>query len=578
VRRQLAYYVARHGFEIGDYSFGAPTVLFFKDEGRLKIGKYCSIAAGATFVLGGNHRTDTVTTFPLGRMTGNYRPEEMPRSRGDIVLGSDVWVAANAVILSGVTIGDGAVIGAGSVVIHDIPPYAMVFGNPARVMSKRFPDEIVNALLELRWWDLDDKEVQLLRPFLQSTDIAAFIDACSKLRGLPQQRVPAAVPRLQRLSASEVSSTASTPGMTSEEAAAAKVVAVIQHECPGFSVADLDKPFEEIGIDSFGMLIVRTQVEEALQRTIDDATWGLVSTPADMVRALAAVSLPHGRSGASEAAVERRQYELNMPQMALGGLSESWLFKEFGDIHWSMITKGLGAQSRTLQDGSGDRLYATFTRFRFDSTSALAAYAENERIVVDAQISRYGAGLFFSEVVASGDHKSVRARLMSSFSKIGETGSNTSLLKGQPQIPPDCNIPTLANLPAFGLEYRARRTEELAAPIFECEYEILPSHDINGVGLLYFAAYPMINDICAARHGGRLLATGFSTRQRDVFYFSNSDPDETLIYRLHRWVAGDDRIEMEASISRKSDGVLMAYIMTEKDACGGSAATRNGTQ
>ena len=98
VRRQLAYYVARHGFEIGDYSFGAPVVIFFKDEGRLKIGKYCSIAAGATFVLGGNHRTDTITTFPLGRVSGDYRPEEMPKSRGDIVLGSDVWVAANAVI------------------------------------------------------------------------------------------------------------------------------------------------------------------------------------------------------------------------------------------------------------------------------------------------------------------------------------------------------------------------------------------------------------------------------------------------------------------------------------------------
>ena len=152
------------------------------------------------------------------------------------------------------------------------------------------------------------------------------------------------------------------------------------------------------------------------------------------------------------------------------------------------------------------------------------------------------------------------------------------MLKGQPEIPPDCDIPTLPDLPAFGHEYRARRAEKLASPIFECEYEIVPSHDINGVGLLYFAAYPTINDICAMRHAGRSLATGFSTRQRDVFYFSNSDPDETLIYRLHRWTASDDRIEMEASISRKSDGVLMAYITTAKDACGASRAARNDIQ
>ena len=207
--------------------------------------------------------------------------------------------------------------------------------------------------------------------------------------------------------------------MTSEAApsAAAKVVAVIQRECPGFSAADLDTPFERLGLDSFGMLIVRTQVEEVLDRMIDDSTWGSVVTPADIVQAVVAAASPARRSGSAEVAAERRHYNLNMPQMALGGLSESWLFKEFGDIHWSMITKGLGSASHQLQDANGDRLYATFTRFQFDSTSALVAYAENERVDVDARISRYGAGMFFSEVAATGDHKSVRARLMSSFFK-----------------------------------------------------------------------------------------------------------------------------------------------------------------
>jgi probable biosynthetic protein (TIGR04098 family) len=103
------------------------------------------------------------------------------------------------------------------------------------------------------------------------------------------------------------------------------------------------------------------------------------------------------------------------------------------------------------------------------------------------------------------------------------------------------------------------------SPIFECEYEIIPPHDINGVGLLYFAAYPIIIDICATRYAGRAFATGFSTRRRDIFYFANSDADDTLIYRIHHWRADPQQIELEASLSRKSDGVLMAYAVASKD-------------
>src|SRR5689334_4645479 len=157
LRRRLIRYVRDHGFEIGDYSIGVPEIRFFDGSSRLIVGKFCSIAAGATFVLGGGHRTDFVSTFPFGDMTGELGPSDQPRSRGNIVVGSDVWVAANAVVLSGVTIGHGAVIGAGAVVIDDVPPYAVVFGNPARVVSKRFSEARIAQLLETRWWDLDDE-------------------------------------------------------------------------------------------------------------------------------------------------------------------------------------------------------------------------------------------------------------------------------------------------------------------------------------------------------------------------------------------------------------------------------------
>src|SRR5262249_34983914 len=191
----------------------------------------------------------------------------------------------------------------------------------------------------------------------------------------------------------------------------------------------------------------------------------------------------------------------------IGGLSESWVFKEFGDIHWSILAKGLNRPSHLLQDGSGERLYATFTRIRLDATCAFASFKENERVQFDVGMSRYAAGIYFSEGRGRGESGAVRATLASSFSKAEAQDSNTSLIKGVPELPADCNIPALAELPEFARDYRARRSEDLGQPIFECEYEIIPGYDINGVGLLYFAAYPMINDICAVRHAGRSFAT-----------------------------------------------------------------------
>ena len=126
------------------------------------------------------------------------------------------------------------------------------------------------------------------------------------------------------------------------------------------------------------------------------------STAGDIVRAIGTGGTAPSVASGPAAAVERRSYQLNMPQMALGGLSESWLFKELGDIHWRLIARGLGTPSHEIADANGERLYATFTRFRLNSSAGLAAYRENERIDLEAQASRYGAGLYFSEVTAAG--------------------------------------------------------------------------------------------------------------------------------------------------------------------------------
>jgi probable biosynthetic protein (TIGR04098 family) len=357
----------------------------------------------------------------------------------------------------------------------------------------------------------------------------------------------------------------------------AHVVALIGRECPGFSAADMNTPFDRLGIDSVGMLMIHSYIEETTGKTVEHREWQRVVTPADVVAVLSTAMSSDLRDSAV-AANEQRSYALNMPQMAVSGLSESWLFKELGDMHWSVLAKGLGSPAHKLQDSGGERIYATFTRIQVVYSTPLTQYRENERIDIDVRMSRFGAGLYFSDAAVKGDGKSIDAQLMSTFAKFGDRASNMSLLKGLPEVPPDCDIPVLSELPEFGRVYRARRDESFPGTIFECEYEITPPYDINGVGLLYFAAYPIINDICAARFAGRSLMTGFSTIRRDVCYFGNSNADDVLIYRLHEWSSDNGLVNMRSSISRKSDGSVIAHIATQKLRLDSTAAAPEPTE
>ena len=142
---------------------------------KLIIGKFCQIAAGVEFVMNGaNHQMNAVSTFPFYTMEGwEMDPpasEDMPL-KGDTVIGNDVWIGQNAVILPGVHIGDGAIIGANSVVGSDVGPYTIVVGNPAKVLRKRFDDELVDLLLAFRWWDREIEEINALIPILTCSDL-----------------------------------------------------------------------------------------------------------------------------------------------------------------------------------------------------------------------------------------------------------------------------------------------------------------------------------------------------------------------------------------------------------------------
>ncbi len=111
-------------------------------------------------------------------------------------------------------------------------------------------------------------------------------------------------------------------------------------------------------------------------------------------------------------------------------------------------------------------------------------------------------------------------------------------------------------------EYRDLRSRSLAAALFETEYDIIPFHDVNGVGLLYFASYPIISDICSLRYSSQFSEQ--STISRDTYYFANADIKDRLVFRIHKWEQSETSLDTETSLSRKSDGVVMAYILTKK--------------
>jgi probable biosynthetic protein (TIGR04098 family) len=346
------------------------------------------------------------------------------------------------------------------------------------------------------------------------------------------------------------------------------VAEVIRSCLPDLDEAEYGRTLVDLGIDSFTLLELRLKLEQALNLTIFDADWVALDTIAALASHLEGrVGDTGAQAPATTAGIAAgRSCLLNMPQMALGGLSESWLFKQLGDLHWELICTGLGGRSHELVDGKGDRLYATFTRLRVESSHPMTAYGENETLEINGGLSRFGPGIYFSQTEGACRDKTIRATIMSSFAKRGSLTDNTSLLKGQPAIPPGCAIPELAEMPRFGLDYRDRRSGLVPPSLFETTYNIIPCHDINGVGLLYFAAYPSIADICELRYIGRgnRWAAQASTTSRDVCYFANCDMEDSILYRVHARRDGPGWVEIESSLTRLSDGRMMAYLVTTK--------------
>ncbi len=166
---------------IGEHTYGKPHVLRWADtDGKLFIGKYCSIAANVKIYLGGDHKTGWVTTYPFTAKHPELGITGHPASKGNVVIGNDVWIGNEAVILSGVSVGDGAVIWAGAVVSRNVEPYGIAVGNPAKVKRIRFNTRIVRDLLSIKWWDWPHDKVVRFAPLLCSPDINKFIEEALK--------------------------------------------------------------------------------------------------------------------------------------------------------------------------------------------------------------------------------------------------------------------------------------------------------------------------------------------------------------------------------------------------------------
>lgn len=194
--RQTVYLrnvITNPNITVGDYTmyndFVNDPVLFEKNNvlyhypinhDKLVIGKFCSLACGVRFLFNSaNHRMDSISTYPFPLF---FEEWDLNRTdvadawdhKGDIIIGSDVWIGYEAVIMAGVTIGDGAIIGTRAVVTKDVPPYTIAGGVPAKPIRKRFSDETIDSLLQIRWWDWPKEKIAQNISAIQSGNIKAL--------------------------------------------------------------------------------------------------------------------------------------------------------------------------------------------------------------------------------------------------------------------------------------------------------------------------------------------------------------------------------------------------------------------
>lgn len=355
---------------------------------------------------------------------------------------------------------------------------------------------------------------------------------------------------------------------------------IIKNIISNFEVKNFKKSFKSIGIDSIDLIAIRVEIENLFGLAFLEEEWFSFSSPSDIASFLEKKKLMPilNKRNPKPIFKIKRATEINLPQMANSGLSENWLFKEIGAIHWEGLYSGLKVASSDLMDEFGDRLYATFIAISL-TCNPLIEFKENQNLAFNGILDRYGDNIYRTRITGTNN---LRAELLTSFAKRGTKG-NSSLQKSVPSVIEN-NINEIA-LPPSLQEYKLIRknlVEEILVAerkfrlseeqLFEVVHPIIPYYEINGVGLLYFAAYPTISDIGELAYMKTVRNVVkpekiYFTIGRKVFYLANCDSSDKIIYRLNSFEEEGNYIKIQSSLYRQSDGKKMAKIFTVKEKC-----------
>jgi len=350
---------------------------------------------------------------------------------------------------------------------------------------------------------------------------------------------------------------------------------------PSFSKDEFNIPLRDTCIDSLDLVIIRVELEKIICETIPDFLWYGFNTIKEIYDYSKDQNvIIRDKKELNLNARITRKTSINMPQMSNSALSENWLLKELGDIHWELLSDGIKMQSSNIFDEQNERLYATFTRIKFKCVP-LSSFNENETIEFIGQMNRYGNNTFLSQMTCGSNPIVLSATLMTNFTK-RHNRQNNFLQKSTPKIK-EYGIPAIKHLPNFLNEYRLHSknlTEDYALfdeefslerkNIYEVTYNLNPFYEINGVGLLYFSSYPVISDFCLIEYFNQIPALedfviNYFTISRDIFYYANCEYKDLLKVRLNSYKSfKDGKLKMFTSLIRDKDNKLMADIFTIK--------------
>jgi probable biosynthetic protein (TIGR04098 family) len=266
---------------------------------------------------------------------------------------------------------------------------------------------------------------------------------------------------------------------------------------------------------------------------------------------------------------------IGMPQLGPYGLSENWILRHVGDLHWRVICDTLQTRSRDIVDKNGNRLYASFLRVTWTASKPLSAFGESDELTGSMEMVRCTDGIFISSTSLCILDNTISLRMASIFSLREHEGSNQRLLPSAPVSPEQWAIPCIDSVPPYLSQHRQLRPGRPMG-VFEFDgenfhpdtparetvpYRINGYSDFNGAKLLYFASYPTIADTCAAASnwiaesiGYQHFVTMCSPSARDIFYFGNADITDCLQCAIVPHAASRERLAYRIDMFRLSDG------------------------